>query len=129
MSPRIDNDGKGPFRVRGWSASRGWVDCDAPHRQFMRGGAIVDLDVALSTALEMRESHARVEVLDREGEILATVERRWARLPRLGEVSAMALPFLAAALRLEVAAKVSELQARDEWAARAIGEVAPERER
>ena len=92
------------FRVRGWSPGEGWVEVEAPGT-FVRDGWIWDVDAAVLAALEARGKFSRVEVLDRGGAIVAAVEGRRATLPDGDEVTAPALAFLAAALRLELAAR------------------------
>ena len=96
--------GRDRFQVRGWRTGTGWVRVEAPGEFAIQDGWIGELDVATLTAIEARRSFMRVEVLDANGEVRVTVDRCGASVPyRTPErIPANALPFLAAALRVEL---------------------------
>jgi hypothetical protein len=97
--------GGGGFQVRGWRPGAGWVRVDPPDEGALgRDGGIKDLDLATLIAVDARRSFARVEVLDADGEVRVTVDRSGASAPHRApeKIPASALPFLAAAMRIEL---------------------------
>jgi hypothetical protein len=69
----------------------------------VRDGWIDDLDLATLVAIDARRSFVRVEVLGAEGEVRVAVDRSGASAPHRTpeKIPASALPFLAAAMRVE----------------------------
>src|SRR3990172_9707325 len=97
--------GRDRYQVRGWRTGTGWVRVEPPERDAECGdGWVADLDVATLTAIDARRSFMRVEVLDANGEVLVMVDRCGASVPHRApeRIPASALPFLAAALRIEL---------------------------
>ncbi len=91
--------------MRGWRTGMGWVRVEPPTGgSFVRDGWIQDLDLATLTAIDARHSFVRVEVLDADGEVRVTVDRSHASVPHRApeRIPANALPFLAAAIRVEL---------------------------